>query len=216
MKYNFLLQLFFLILISCQNTSKDNTNEAYDPFNMTNTEMDKLMACSFIMTYKFQKDKDIIQNTIQRFNSSLQEKAQGKIFTDIFEKCTDSIEEKTYSQFIKNLIVIQQPEYTNDIEKLVDIDYSKYTEESNLDLTMEQQILAYKFQKVKNLFQQKMNNPNQEGNENYVSNTYDITKVPNYIKISLFIGVFGILFIGSFYALKKLTYKPEKKKKKKN
>ena len=31
---------------------------------------------------------------------------------------------------------------------------------------MEQQILSYKFQKVKHLFQQKKNNPNQEGNEN--------------------------------------------------
>ena len=216
MKYNFLLQFFFLIFISCQNTSKDNTNEAYDPFNMTNTEMDKLMACSFVMTYKSQKDKDIIQNTIQRFNESLQEKVQGKIFTDMFEKCADLIQEKTYSQFIKNLVVIQQPEFTNELEKLVDIDYSKYTVESSLDLTMEQQILAYKFQKVKILFQEKMNNPNQEGNENYKSNTYDITKVPNYVKISLFIGVFGILFIGSYFALKKLTYKPEKKKKKKN
>ena len=216
MKYNFFLQLFFLILISCQNTTKDNKKDTYDPFNMTNSEMDKLMACSFIMTYKSQKDKDIIQNTIQKFNSSLQEKAQGKIFTDIFEKCTDSIKEKTYSQFIKNLVVFQQPEFTNDIEKLVELDYSKYTDESNLDLTMEQQILAYKFQKVRNLYQEKMNKPNQEGNENFKSNTYDITKVPNFVKISLFIGVFGILFIGSYFALKKLTYKPEKKKKKKN
>ena len=210
MKYNFLLQFFFLIFISCQNTTKDSTKDAYDPFNMTNSEMDKLMACSFVMTYKSQKDKDIIQNTIQRFNESLQEKVQGKIFTDMFEKCADLIQEKTYSQFIKNLVVIQQPEFTNELEKLVDIDYSKYTVESSLDLTMEQQILAYKFQKVKTLFQEKMNNPNHK------SNTYDITKVPNYVKISLFIGVFGILFIGSYFALKKLTYKPEKKKKKKN
>ena len=77
MKYNFLLQLFFLLLISCQNTSKDNTNEAYDPFNMTNSEMDKLMACSFIMIYKSQKDKDIIiqfKDLIHHFKKKHKEK----------------------------------------------------------------------------------------------------------------------------------------------
>jgi hypothetical protein len=134
----------------------------------------------------------------------------------MFEKCVDNIKEDTYSKIIKDLVVIAEPDFTNDIEKLVDIDYSKYNEKSNLEFSMKQMILSYKFQKVKNLFQQKMNNPKQEGNENYVSNTYDITKVPNFVKISLFIGVFGILFIGSYFALKKLTYKPEKKKKKKN
>ena len=183
---------------------------------MTSSEMDKLMSCSVIMTLKTQKDKEEIEKTLEKFNSTLQEKVQGKIFTDMFEKCVDNIKEDTYSKIIKNLVVISQPDFTKDIEKLVDIDYSIYNENYNLDLTMEQQILAYKFQKVRNLFQEKMNNPQQEGNENYNTNIYDITKIPNSIRIILFVCVFAVLFIGTLYALKKLTYKPEKKKKKKN
>ena len=134
----------------------------------------------------------------------------------MFEKCVDNIKEDTYSKIIKDLVVIAEPDFTNDIEKLVDIDYSKYNEKSNLEFSMKQIILSYKFQKVKTLFQEKRNNPQQEGNENYTTNIYDITKIPDYIRIILFIFVFALLFIGTFYALKKLTYKPEKKKKKKN
>ncbi len=216
MKKNFLLSLFFLILISCENTTESSKDNLNDLFNMTNSEMDKLMSCSVIMTLKTQKDKEEIEKTMEKFNSSLQEKVQGKIFTDMFEKCVDNIKEDTYSKIINNLVVISQPDFTKDIEKLVDMDYSIYNENYNLDLSMEQQILAYKFQKVRNLFQEKMNNPQQEGNENYNTNIYDITKIPNSIRIILFVCVFAVLFIGTLYALKKLTYKPEKKKKKKN
>ena len=179
MKKNFLLSLFFLILISCENTTESSKDNLNDLFNMTNSEMDKLMSCSVIMTLKTQKDKEEIEKTLEKFNSTLQEKVQGKIFTDMFEKCVDNIKEDTYSKIIKNLVVISQPDFTKDIEKLVDIDYSIY-------------------------------------NENYNTNIYDITKIPNSIRIILFVCVFAILFIGTLYALKKLTYKPEKKKKKKN
>ena len=216
MKKNFLLFLFFLILISCKNkteSSKDNLNPQ---FNMTSSEMDKLMSCSMIMILKTQKDRDEIKNTMEKFNSTFQEKVQAKLFSDMFEKCVDNIKEDTYSKIIKDLVVIAEPDFTNDIEKLVDIDYSKYNENSNLEFSMKQMILSYKFQKVKTLFQEKRNNPQQEGNENYKTNIYDITKIPNFVRIILFIFVFALLFIGTFYALKKLTYKPEKKKKKKN
>ena len=216
MKKNFLLSLFFLILISCENTTESSKDNLNDPFNMTSSEMDKLMSCSVIMTLKTQKDEEEIEKTLEKFNSTLQEKVQGKIFTDMFEKCVDNIKEDTYSKIIKDLVVIAEPDFTNDIEKLVDIDYSKYNEKSNLEFSMKQIILSYKFQKVKTLFQEKRNNPQQEGNENYTTNIYDITKIPDYIRIILFIFVFALLFIGTFYALKKLTYKPEKKKKKKN
>ena len=216
MKKNFLLSLFFLILISCENTTESSKDNLNDPFNMTSSEMDKLMSCSVIMTLKTQKDKEEIEKTLEKFNSTLQEKVQGKIFTDMFEKCVDNIKEDTYSKIIKDLVVIAEPDFTNDVEKLVDIDYSKYNEKSNLEFSMKQIILSYKFQKVKTLFQEKRNNPQQEGNENYTTNIYDITKIPDYIRIILFIFVFALLFIGTFYALKKLTYKPEKKKKKKN
>ena len=216
MKKNFLLFLFFLIIISCKNkteSSKDNLNPR---FNMTSSEMDKLMSCSMIMILKTQKDRDEIKNTMEKFNSTFQEKVQAKLFSDMFEKCVDNIKEDIYSKIIKDLVVIAEPDFTNDIEKLVDIDYSKYNENSNLEFSMKQMILSYKFQKVKTLFQEKRNNPQQEGNENYKTNIYDITKIPNFVRIILFIFVFALLFIGTFYALKKLTYKPEKKKKKKN
>ena len=41
-------------------------------------------------------------------------------------------------------------------------------------------------------------------------------KMPKYVNVIMFVIVFGFLFLGSYFLLKKLTYKPEKKKKKKN
>ena len=68
MKKNFLLSLFFLILISCENTTESSKDNLNDPFNMTSSEMDKLMSCSMIMILKTQKDRDEIKNTMEKLN----------------------------------------------------------------------------------------------------------------------------------------------------
>ena len=182
------------------------------------------MSCSYIITLKTQEDKDLIDSVKKKLNTTQQEKISAKIYTDMFEKCVNTIKEESVSKIFKNLKLVIEPEYSEEVRKLVEIDYTIYNNNQNLNLTLNQQILVYKFQKVREIFQKKkaenpkedIENERGEENDDFTSNTYDITKMPKYINAILFIIVFGLLFFGTYFLLKKLTYKPEKKKKKKN
>lgn len=138
----------------------------------------------------------------------------------MFEKCVNSIKNDIVIKIFKNLHLIEKPEFTEEIRNIVDIDYTKYNSETDFNLSNSQQILIHKFKKVKELFQKNVDNPEEinnddEDTENNNNQVYDIMNIPYYIKIIIFIIVFGFLFLGIFYYLKKLTAKPDKKKKKK-
>lgn len=224
MKTKIVFLFLFFIQISCQKQNKTSTNEKEAELNMSKSEMDKLMSCSYIITLKTQEDKDLIDSVKNKLNSTQQEKIAAKIYTDMYEKCVNTIKEESVSKIFQNLKLVIQPEYSEEVRKLVEIDYTMYNNNMNLNLTLNQQILVYKFQKVRELFQKKKeDNPDEErenergeDNESFQSNTYDIMKMPKYINVIMFIIVFGVLFLGTFFLLRKLTYKPEKKKKKKN
>ena len=224
MKIKLLFSITFLIIILCQKENITNSNKNENTLNISNYEMDKLMSCSYIITLKTQEDKDLIDSVKKKLNTTQQEKISAKIYTDMFEKCVNTIKEESVSKIFKNLKLVIEPEYSEEVRKLVEIDYTIYNNNQNLNLTLNQQILVYKFQKVREIFQKKkaenpkedIENERGEENDDFTSNTYDITKMPKYINAILFIIVFGLLFFGTYFLLKKLTYKPEKKKKKKN
>ena len=224
MKIKLLFSITFLIIILCKKENITNSNKNENTLNISNYEMDKLMSCSYIITLKTQEDKDLIDSVKKKLNTTQQEKISAKIYTDMFEKCVNTIKEESVSKIFKNLKLVIEPEYSEEVRKLVEIDYTIYNNNQNLNLTLNQQILVYKFQKVREIFQKKkaenpkedIENERGEENDDFTSNTYDITKMPKYINAILFIIVFGLLFFGTNFLLKKLTYKPEKKKKKKN
>jgi hypothetical protein len=224
MKIKLLFSITFLIIILCKKENITNSNKNENTLNISNYEMDKLMSCSYIITLKTQEDKDLIDSVKKKLNTTQQEKISAKIYTDMFEKCVNTIKEESVSKIFKNLKLVIEPEYSEEVRKLVEIDYTIYNNNQNLNLTLNQQILVYKFQKVREIFQKKkaenpkedIENERGEENDDFTSNTYDITKMPKYINAILFIIVFGLLFFGTYFLLKKLTYKPEKKKKKKN
>ncbi len=223
MKIKLIFSITFLIIILCQKEKETHSNEN-DNLNMTNYEMDKLMSCSYIITLKTQEDKDLIDSVKNKLNTTQQDKIAAKIYTDMFEKCVNTIKEESVLKIFKNLKLVIEPEYSEDVRKLVEMDYTIYNDNINFNLTINQQILIYKFQKVRELFQKKKEknfdedreNERGEDNESFQSNTYDIMKMPKYINVIMFIIVFGFLFLGTYFLLRKLTYKPEKKKKKKN
>ena len=224
MKIKLIVSITFLIIILSQKENVTNSNKNDNILNMTNYEMDKLMSCSYIITLKTQEDKDLIDSVKNKLNTTQQEKIAAKIYTDMYEKCVNTIKEESVAKIFQNLKLVIQPEYSEEVRKLVEIDYTMYNNNINLNLTLNQQILVYKFQKVRELFQKKKDeNPDEdrenergEDNESFQSNTYDIMKMPKYINVIMFIIVFGFLFLGTYFLLRKLTYKPEKKKKKKN
>ena len=214
--------LIFILLISdilCEQINNEQNDLLSGvPFNLTIHEMDKLMACSTILSLKTQKDNDIILKVINKFNKSLSEKVEGKMLTEMYENCVNKIDNKTILKFFNNFTYVPDSVYLNEYDKLLLPKYDSYNENSDFDLTVEQQILSYKFEKVKELYEQKTSKERLENSQRISLGNYDITKIPFYVKGIIFILVFGIFIFGTLFYLKKLTTKPEsnKKKKKKN
>ena len=214
--------LIFILLISdilCEQINNEQNDLLSGvPFNLTIHEMDKLMACSTILSLKTQKDNDIILRVLNKFNKSLSEKVEGKMLTEMYENCVNKIDNKTILKFFNNFTYVPDSVYLNEYDKLLLPKYDSYNENSDFDLTVEQQILSYKFEKVKELYEQKTSKERLENSQRISLGNYDITKIPFYVKGIIFILVFGIFIFGTLFYLKKLTTKPEsnKKKKKKN
>ena len=214
--------LIFILLISdilCEQINNEQNDLLSGvPFNLTIHEMDKLMACSTILSLKTQKDNDIILKVINKFNKSLSEKVEGKMLTEMYENCVNKIDNKTILKFFNNFTYVPDSYYLDEYDKLLLPKYDSYNEKSDFELTIDQQILSYKFEKVKELYEQKTSKERLENSQRISLGNYDITKIPFYVKGIIFILVFGIFIFGTLFYLKKLTTKPEsnKKKKKKN
>ena len=214
--------LIFILLISdilCEQINNEQNDLLSGvPFNLTIHEMDKLMACSTILSLKTQKDNDIILKVLNKFNKSLTEKVEGKMLTEMYENCVNKIDNKTILKFFNNFTYVPDSVYLNEYDKLLLPKYDSYNEKSDFELTIDQQILSYKFEKVKELYEQKTSKERLENSQRISLGNYDITKIPFYVKGIIFILVFGIFIFGTLFYLKKLTTKPEsnKKKKKKN
>jgi hypothetical protein len=140
------------------------------------------------------------------------------MLTEMYENCVNKIDNKTILKFFNNFTYVPDSVYLNEYDKLLLPKYDSYNENSDFDLTVEQQILSYKFEKVKELYEQKTSKERLENSQRISLGNYDITKIPFYVKGIIFILVFGIFIFGTLFYLKKLTTKPEsnKKKKKKN
>ena len=214
--------LLFILLISnilCEEKKNEESDLlSGEPFNLSIYEMDKLMACSTILSLKTQKDNDIILKELNKFNKSLIEKVEGKMLTEMFENCINKIDNNTILKFFNNFTYVPDSVYLNEYDKLLLPKYDSYNENSDLELTTAQRVLSYKFEKVKELYEQKTSKERLENSQRISLGNYDITKIPFYVKGIIFILVFGIFIFGTLFYLKKLTTKPEsnKKKKKKN
>ena len=67
MKTKIVFLFIFFIQISCQKQNKTSINEKEAQLNMSKSEMDKLMSCSYIITLKTGEDKELIQAIINIF-----------------------------------------------------------------------------------------------------------------------------------------------------
>ena len=188
--------------ISLDNSTKNVVNETHHkqkskrdfkskiPFNMTIDEMDTMMLCTVVVQEAVKKIKTNIESLQKKFNYSSPNPIYEKIGTDIFEKCNKDI----------------------DI-----IDYDKYNNETDLRLTMDQQILMYKYQRVDELFRQKKaderDNIDKE-NQKLKIGQIDMDSIPSSLKFGVFLAILILLFGGVFYLLKKLEKRPKEKKKK--
>ena len=86
-------------------------------------------------------------------------------------------------------------------------------------ITMEQQILMYKYQSVEEVFRQKRADQRdttvKDNNEKIKIGNFDIDNIPGSIKFSMLLLFLILIFGGVFYFLKKMEKKPKDKKKNK-
>ena len=187
------------------------------PFNMSEDEMDTMMLCTAIVQESVKEKKVDIEALQKKMNLTNVNPIYEKVGTDIFEKCNKNLDIKIVRTFMKNLTYLNNFKWQKEFDELVKVDYDKYNNESDLRLTMEQQILMYKYQRVDELFRQKKaderDNIDRE-NQKLKIGKIDMDRIPSSVKFMVFLVILVMLFGGVFYLLKTLEKKPKDKKKK--
>ncbi len=104
----------------------------------------------------------------------------------------------------------------DELNKFVKVDYSKYRSLSDIQLTPEQQILFYKYEKAKDDYII-ANRARQEKAAKSFPPIFgiDITEISPMVKILYALIVFALFMVGIMYALGKVKKEDKKKKNKK-
>ena len=187
------------------------------PFNMTIDEMDTMIFCTAIVQESIKKQKEKIEALQKKFNISNSNPIYEKVGTDIFENCNKNLDIKIVNIYMKNLTFFNNFKWRKEFDELTKVDYDKYNNGSDLRLTMEQQILMYKYQRVDELFRQKRADEREyidNENKKIRIGQIDMDSIPSSIKFLVFLVILVLLFGGVFYFLKTLEKKPKDKKKK--
>ena len=188
------------------------------PFNLTNDEMDTMMFCTLIIQETLRTKRTQVEEIQKKMNLTSPNPVYEKVGTDIFEQCNNKADINDVHMFVKNLTYYENFKWNKKFEPLINLDYDKYNNESDLRLTMNQQFLMYKYQKVDELFRQKRadqrDNIDRE-NQKIKIGKFDMDSIPNPIKFAGFLIALIAIFGGIFYFLKKLEKKPKEKKKNK-
>ena len=187
------------------------------PLNMTIDEMDKMMICTAVVKETIKKISTNIEEVQKKINISTPNPIYEKVGTDLFENCNKKIDIKLVNTFMKNLTVLKSLKWGKEFDELVKIDFDKYNNETDLRLTVEQQILMYKYQKVDELFRQKRADERDKidiENQKIKIGEIDMESIPTSFKFLIFLVILVLLFGGVFYLLKTLEKKPKDKKKK--
>ena len=220
MKIISLISIIIIYLIICKEEKGNLTNnktEELPQLNLTMDEMDKMMLCSVFVQEALRKDKDRIEALGNKTNIS-NILVFEKLGADIFENCHKSIDLQTVGKYFKNLSYLGGYEWKNEFDRYIEIDYDKYLQQKNFNLTEDQKEFAKQFTIVKEKFKKKQLEEREkieEENNRLKIGNIDLENIPSNIKGIIFIIVFAIIFIGSLLLLKSLVNKPKKKKEKK-
>ena len=204
------------------NNSSTHKRPQYDknrPFNLSYEEMDTMIFCTFVIQDTLREKKSDIEKIQKRLNLSSPNQVYEKLGTDMFEKCNKNADVNLVNKYVINLTYFDNFKMEKSFKSLSDLDFDKYNNISDLALTMEQQILMYKYQSVEEIFRQKRADQrdtvdNANTNKIKIGN-FDIDNIPSPIKFGSLLIVLILIFGGIFYFLKKLEKKPKDKKKNK-
>jgi preprotein translocase subunit SecG len=211
-----------------EQTNRTTTNRTYSrrrpeydkfrPFNLSFDEMDKMIFCTFVIQNTLRDKKTDLENVQKKMNLSSPNMIYEKLGTDMFEKCNKNADINIVNKYVKNLTYFDNFKLEKSFKSLVDIDFDKYNNQSDLVLTMDQQVLMYKYQSVEEVFRQKradQREAHEQENQKIKIGSLELDQIPSYVKFTAFLVVLLIIFGGIFYFLKTLEKKPKDKKKNK-
>ena len=234
----FLIKYFFQIICN-ENVSKEmnnsipsnssfiNNNEgkkiidSTKSFNMTIDEMDTMMICTVIVQEGIKKHENKIKQIEKKLNIT-NNLVNEKIATEIFEKCNKDLNINKVNYYIKNLTFLNTFKWEKNFDKIININFDKYKNISDLEYTIQEHILMYKFEKVQEIYRQKRiedREKYQKENQKIRIGKIDLENIPNSFKLVIFLVILILFFGGIFYFLitlqTKLKNEIKKKKKKK-
>ena len=188
--------------------------DKFRPFNLSYDEMDKMIFCTFVIQETLREKRDELIKVQKRMNLTTPNIVYEKLGTDMFEKCNKDVDINEVNKFVKNMTYFNNFKFDKSYKTLVELDFDKYNNESDLTLTMDQQVLMYKC--VEEVFRQKradQRDTTEKENQKLKIGSFELENIPNSIKFTAFLVVLILLFGGVFYFLKSLEKKPKDKKK---
>lgn len=190
------------------------------PFNMTMDEMDTMIFCTLVVQEIIRRNRSKFEDLKTRLNVSANP-VYEKIGTELFSQCNKNISISLVNAYMKNFTNLQKFKWEKEFDDIIKIDYNKYKNGTDLMLTMDEQFLMYKFQRVDELYRQKRADERDEydsdierENQKLKIGDIDVNSIPTSFKFLIFLVIIVLLFGGIFYLLKTLDKKPKDKKKK--
>ena len=204
-----------------QNSTNNYTNYL-DNITITNEETDKLLFCGALLQIKVRNEEKIIDDLALELNESTKEDAYDKIGSYLMYNCYNNVKLKTARTYFSEGLYIKEIDKTDFdyYSKLHDVDYSIFKTKADLLRSDEEIDIILKFHKALEIHNKKQDEIDanrmkaEKENEGKIKAAgIDLISIPNYVKIILFIIVFGSLFGGSLYYVNSIINKPKKDKK---
>jgi hypothetical protein len=204
-----------------------------DNLELSHEDVDKYLFCGALLQMKLKKDLDKIEKIVNaHMNENIPTNVYDQIGSAIIDKCLDKASPKTVHKHFSNGLYIEEitEDYYESYHSYCDVDYITILKEKRENKNQKDLSYIYKVQKaldIHNKRQEEAKKRLEEGNYDIDDNEklkavgIDVLNAPYYIKVFLFVIVFGALFGGTLYYINSIINKPkkekkEKKKKKKN
>lgn len=185
----------------------------YD-FSISLDEMDRILACSYLLSFNVEENQQKINETAIKFNKTFNDVAT-KISYNRLHKCAGEITKEEANLFFKDLDFRGTPKEAKKMSKFVDVDFSEFNESSSFALTTDETFTAFKYEKARAKY-------DENRTDKYKKNKDKIWFLEYFENYPLFKSLFFLIVIfiftfGMIYLLNKVTKKPKvKKNKKKN
>lgn len=192
---------------------------------LTEEELDKLIFCGTINQIKLHNDEKIINEVIERIQEN-QYLVNDKIANYLANKCFKTIDLETARKVAVNglYIVNITDDLYNKYKSYFVYDYAAIRNKDDLAKTEEEIQISYKIYKAFQIHEardkrEKKSDDEPKNNREQRKGKLDVgiefLNIPTYIKGTIFIIVFGLIFGGILYYVNIITKKQNKEKNKK-